>query len=720
MAELLTDSQHVAAFGVGDIFHALFKHKWKILFGTGVGIIIATTVYLRYQPVYESNAKLLVRYVLDRSSVDSEAGTAPKTGESVIGGEVEILTSWDLAMDVVEAIGVKRLLPGVESAAKTDAAATVSNGLRVIANPASNIIFVAYSNSDPELATLVLSELVNRYFNKHLEVHRSAGAFDFVTQQTDQVRARLNETEDALKALKAKAGIISLADSYGALSGNLIRVDDQIHTAQEELAEQRARVKLMEDAAATGATEAAKAPPPRTATAGDSTTYRAVVGRLTGLRQAEVELLSKYRPEHPQMKIHHAEIESLDKQREEMEKKFPELALTKDDGTPPTLAGEKARISAMEAKVEALKARLTSVRDRVRELSDLGSQITDLERNQELQLQSYRYFKSTLEKARIDEALDPSKIPNISAVQRPTPPRRVYGKRDKLALGFAGGGIGAIVALVLLSELVLNQTVKRPLELEKRLGAPLLLSIPYNPSGNGRRRLLRPKKPDDGSGNGKNGRLAPWEANHFIRPYAVAIRDRLGLYFELNRMTHKPKLVGVTGFKDGNGTSTLAAGLAAALSEMGDGKVLLVDVNLGPHEVHPFFKGRPAVSLNTALQANGEENEPAAENLYLAMVQPPSDGPTQLGLKKFFDMMPNLKASDFDYVIFDMPPVSQTSPTVGMAGFMDKVLLVVEAEKNNRDAVKRGFEALTTQRDNVSVIFNKARSYSPKWLNGDS
>lgn len=719
MAELLTDSQHASTLSLGDVFHALFKHKWKIAIGAVIGIIAGVTVYIRFQPLYESNAKLLVRYVLDRSSVDSEAGTAPKTGDSVIGGEVEILTSWDLAMDVVDAIGVKRLLPGGDSGAKTEAAATITSGLRVISNPQSNIIYVSYSNGDPELATLVLSELVNRYFSKHLEVHRSAGAFDFVTQQTDQVRSRLNETEDALKALKAKAGIISLADSYAALSQNLARVDDAIHNAQEEMAEQRARVKMMEDAAAADASEAAKEAT-HVATSGQASTYQAIVNRLNGLRQAELELQARYTPENPLVKIHQAQIETFEKQREDLEKKFPDLALTKDGTPPPTLAGEKAKLAGLEAKVEALKARLASVRDRIKELSELGSQIADLERNQELQIASYKYFKSTLEKARIDEALDPSKIPNISAVQRPTPPHRVYGKRDKIAMSLAGGGLGAVIALVLLSELVLNHTVKRPLELEKRLGAPLLLSIPYNPNGNGRRRL--PKKPDGTGGNGKNGegRLAPWEADHFIRPYAVAIRDRLGLYFELNRMTHKPKLVGVTGFKGGNGTSTLAAGLAAALSEMGDGKVLLVDVNLGPHEVHPFFKGRPAVSLNTALEANGEENQPAAENLYLAMVAPPSDGPAQLGLKKFFDMMPNLKASDFDYVIFDMPPVSQTSPTVGMAGFMDKVLLVVEAEKNNRDAVKRGFEALTTQRDNVSVIFNKARSYSPKWLNGDS
>jgi Mrp family chromosome partitioning ATPase len=147
--------------------------------------------------------------------------------------------------------------------------------------------------------------------------------------------------------------------------------------------------------------------------------------------------------------------------------------------------------------------------------------------------------------------------------------------------------------------------------------------------------------------------------------------------------------------------------------------VLLVDINLGPGDVHPYFNGRPALSLTTALQ--GSDDVPAAaENLYLAAVGNGGTHPAQLGLKKFFDLMPNLKASDFDYIIFDMPPLSQTSPTLGMAGFMDKILLVVEAEKNGRETVKRGYDALLAGRDNVSVVFNKARSYTPEWLHSDS
>jgi Mrp family chromosome partitioning ATPase len=180
-------------------------------------------------------------------------------------------------------------------------------------------------------------------------------------------------------------------------------------------------------------------------------------------------------------------------------------------------------------------------------------------------------------------------------------------------------------------------------------------------------------------------------------------------------LTHKPKLVGVTGLSNGVGTSTLAAGLAAALSTTNDGKVLLVDVSLGPDHVHPFFQGKPAYPLNRALKSD-RPIEAAADNLYLATTGSSNAGPAQLGLKKFFDLMPNLKASDFDYIIFDMPPLNQTSPTWGMAPFMDKMLLVVEAEKSTRDAMKRSYRRLVLERDNVAVVLNKVRSYAPKGL----
>src|SRR5437870_5886394 len=672
MTEIRRETQQHSGVNLSAILFALFKRKRTIILCAAVGIIAAAAFYFFYPPVYESQAKLLVRYVLERSAVDSIESTnsGPAAASSndytgrVIGAEIEILTSWDLAVQVAQAIGPKRLLPPVwdqagkvaqaiglkrllppsgAAATETEAASAISLGLNVISNKGSNIIFVSYKNHDPQITALVLQELLSRYFVKHLEVHRSAGAFDFVTQQTDQVRTRLNQTEDALKSLRDKTGIVSLEEGSKALTAEAAKTQEELNAAEAELAEQKALVKQM------------------------------------------------------------AESKSKKWRNSPSEK---------------SLLTEKAQVAGIEAKVETLKARLRDIQQRMKQLSELGPQMEDLERKRELDEANYKYFAASLEKARIDEALDPSKMPNISAVQRPSSPMLETKTRDKIAMGLAGGGIALGIALVLLRGLVLNRTVGRPLELETQWHIPLMLSIPYSNARNGH----LPLPPNGSPANARalatrphHSKLAPWEAGHFIRPYCDAIRDRLGLYFELNHLTHKPKLVGIASFSEAAGASTLAAGLAASLSETNDGKVLLVDVNLGPEDVHQFFKGKPAYSLSAALKPKGAIAS-AADNLYLATVGSPNAGPAQLGLKKFFDMMPNLKASDFDYIIFDMPPLSQTSPTWGMAAFMDKLLLVVEAEKDNRELIRRGYGKLVAGRDNVAVMVNKARSYVPKWL----
>jgi uncharacterized protein involved in exopolysaccharide biosynthesis/Mrp family chromosome partitioning ATPase len=651
MAEIRREPQHHSGVHLSDILFALFKRKWTITLCALLGIIAAAAFYFLYPHTYESVARLLVRYVLERSAVDpidntSRPNLTGKTTDSIIDAEVQILTSWDLAVQVADAIGPKRL--GASS--KEAAAAKIILGLKVTAAKDSDVISVSYKDRSPAMATLVLQELLSRYFVKHLEVHRSAGAFDFVTQQTDQVRTRLNQTEDALKSLRDKTGIVSLKDGSTALTTESAKIQEGLNVAEAELAEGKALVKQTVDNKSQG--------------------WKATSAQSGKSSQSE-----------------------------------------------------KARVAGIEAKVETLKSRLHDVRQRMKQLSELTPQMVELERKRELDEANYKYFAESLEKARIDEALDPSKMPNISAVQRPSPPVLDSKTRYKMTGALAVGGLAVGIAIALLKGLLLNRTVGRPLELETRLHIPLMLSIPYTNSRNGHV-ALPPNGTSPNSGTlavrRRHSNLAPWEPGHFMRPYCDAIRDRLGLYFELNNLTHKPKLVGVAGFSEAAGASTLAAGLAASLSETHDGKVLLVDVNLGPEGVHPFFKGKPAYPLTAALKPQTEIAS-ASENLYLATVgSSTTGGLAQIGLKKFFDMMPNMKASDFDYIIFDMPPLDQTSPTWGTAAFMDKLLLVVEAEKNNRDVIKRGYRKLLAERDNVAVVVNKARSYVPKSLDTES
>jgi uncharacterized protein involved in exopolysaccharide biosynthesis/Mrp family chromosome partitioning ATPase len=809
------------ALSIQDILLILFKHKGKILFFSTLGVAAAAAVYFLRVPLYESQAKLMLRYVIDRSAIDPDMAEAGKIGDP-INSEVQIFTSWDLVSQAAEAIGADRLLPSTKGPVTAVMAATsISGGLSAApASKGSNVIVLTYRNRDPELANLVLTELITRYFVKHLEVHRSAEAFNFVAQQSDQVRARLNQTEEELRQLKAKAGIITLRESTVLINSELASTQDALQAAEAEYSEQKARVTAMEASAAEFAKDPAPPPPPIENAALQQ--HQALVGELRKLRQAQIELLRKYgeMTEQPQLpsevqrarqireqdranysgtrtnarqfptpmresrpgflgierdtalalareryrrqndtgfgyqsgkknfdtlvkeaenetlakrtinspeekasqlelvRINEMQIDNLEKQRIDLERKFPELA-----GPLPTavvaaatgqlnLANERARLAGIEARLETMKSHLQQIQTRAAILSELGPQIERLERKKEIEETNYKYFHASLEKARVDEALDPSKIPNISVVQKPSPALRVTSDLKKTVLGFAGGGVAFGLALAFLIELVLNRSVKRPSEIERLLGTPILLSVPYL---NGRHPLrLRWPRPSRAS---LTYDAAPWNSDHFMRPYAEALRDRLVLFFEVHQMNHKPKLVAVTSCSERSGTSTLAGGIAAALSETGDGKVLLVDMNVGRPEMHPFFRGVPACSLTEALVG---EPAQAGENLYLATANSPDGKQAQLVPRRFYDLMPHLKASDFDYIIFDMPPFTQTSIALPMSRFMDKVILIAEAEKSSREILKRASREFASVNANVSVILNKARSYTPKWITAET
>jgi succinoglycan biosynthesis transport protein ExoP len=668
-----------SSLNFSDLLFILFRHKWKIVLCAALGVIAAAVAYFSIPPLYDCQAKLLVRYVVEKSALDgldSSVQTPGSEGAVLINSEVAILTSWDVVAEVVDAIGVKRLLGASQSKEpRADAVRGVLGNLRVSAVKESNIISLSYKNKDPELAVQVLKELLSRYFDKHLEFHRSTGGFDYVKQEAAQQQARLSQTEKELKQLTDRVGIISTAVNAASLNDGLVKGEQEFSATEAEFEAQQARVATIEQGLAWAQTDASAKDATQQVDSEIIKQYQALIGRVANLRQAETELLSKYTPQNRLVKIKHAQIEDLENQCRNLERKHPGLletvpAAVTSQTARRDLVTEKARLEELRAKAEALKSRVTDLRARVKTFSEIGPQLAELQRKKEVEEASYKYYESSLEKARIDETLSSSKMPNISVVQKPLTAEKNNDDKKKivLVLAFAGGMVGLAIAALI--DLVLDRSVKRPLELETRLSIPLLLSVPdFSQNGHSRPRLLNAGQEQlTAFEEGARRSPVPWEDNHFIRPFCDAIRDRLIFDFETKRMSQKPKLVGVTGLSKNAGTSTLAAGLAATLSESSDGRVLLVDEPVAP--------------------------------------------------KKFYSMMTDLKASDLEYVVFDMPSLGETSSTLPLAGFMDKVLLIVEAEKSNRDTVKRAYTRLSAKAD-VSVIFNKSRTYVPKWLDDE-
>jgi len=84
--------------------------------------------------------------------------------------------------------------------------------------------------------------------------------------------------------------------------------------------------------------------------------------------------------------------------------------------------------------------------------------------------------------------------------------------------------------------------------------------------------------------------------------------------------------------------------------------------------------------------------------------------------RQFAGLMPKLRASDYDYIIFDMPPVSQIGVASKLGRFMDVNLMVVESEKTAVDVIKQASSMVSGTKPNVGVVLNKKRTYVPQWL----
>ena len=180
------------------------------------------------------------------------------------------------------------------------------------------------------------------------------------------------------------------------------------------------------------------------------------------LGQKNKEALGTAKESETQLvKLNQMQIENLERQRSDLEKRFPGIAASLPTASSQNaqldlsterarlatersrVASERTRLAGIEARMNALRSRLSDVQKQSEQLSEIGPQIEQLERTKEIEETNYKYFQASLEKARIDEALDPSKMPNISIVQSPSTAFRATGQVKKLVLGLAGGGIAS-------------------------------------------------------------------------------------------------------------------------------------------------------------------------------------------------------------------------------------------------------------------------------------
>ncbi len=733
---------------VGDIYYILFRHKWKILLCTLAGLIAAGVLYKQRSPFYSSQAKLMVHYVVDPrvpTTAGGEARAPDGRGETLMNAEIEILTSFDVLQEVAAAVGPARILgsDGMREAAgaassstnamglEARAAGQIKDRLRIAPPGKGNVLAVEFSHADPRVTQDVLSSLINLYFAKHNKIHNPLD-YESLAKNADAYRATISDIEEKLRTLKTSAKVVSIEDTMKAHLERISSIRTELGAARAELAEKNAAVMSLTNRLRTtaGTTATNSAPSPLA----KLDEYRRLVGQLEVFVKREQDLLRDFTTNNPVVRELRLKVDEMQREKGRLEQEDPGLARalalgpagplgpTASAADPAAIAlfQDTTRVVALTAKIAELTNQLAIVQSEAAAVEEVEIQIRELLRRKEIEETKYKSYSEAMEKMRTANALGQGQLPNISTIQKPTPPGTDSSKFLKKLAMVAGGGLGIGLLLAFLIELFLDQSVRRPSDISRKLRLPIFITVPRLQKLRGAQRKQRALPAPNGSSTSLPAQLPALQSitatSSVVQPYCDALRDRLIHYFQRNNMSHKPKLVAVTGCRDGSGVSTLAAGLAASLSETGDGNVLLVDTNVTEGAAHPFYRGKLACGLNDVLKEDLRGGAQVQDNLYVASASE-SDGALIKALpKRFSQLVPKLKASDYDYIIFDMPQITQTSITTKLAGYMDIVLLVVESEKTSRSIVSEAAELLRESRANVATVLNKSHRYIPRWV----
>ena len=732
---------------LGDIYHVLFRHKWKIISVWIVGAIAAAVLQRKWPVPYSSEATVWVRYVIENKNVNISGPesanniVSTSTGaDGVIRTETEMLQSLDVAKEAAEVLGSELVLKLTGSTNSDVAAAIIRNSIEIDIPYRTTVMHVFFKHGNPEIVQPVLNQLIQSYFNAHKKAHLLEDGQDALTMRIDNLKAQLARTETDLSELKSTNGVDRLAETKTLIAGMTSKTKEDLWAAETELEEHLAVINSFTNLFGPAKTETNAPTQPAQAPSDKLSEYQAICTLLDTLQTRKSQLSLDFQETTPRVRAVQEQIDRNQKLKATLETEFPQLTSYRvspaNPGGRPGSAGvdltrENTLVLSLRTRINRLQQHLKESKEQTDRISTVESKIKDLERNRDTQEANLTAFERKHFDQQIDDEMNKGNLSNIQMLQRPSPPATETTKRNKIVAATFFGALVAGLALAFVIEFYFDRSFKRPIEIETKLGLPLFLSIPET-TRNGKHQLGRRnvRLLTAGDGAGKNGspdahdtgtlaELPPWKSDLAMQPFFEAFRDRLITHFEINDINHKPKLVAVTSCTPGSGVSTVASGLAASLSETGEGNVLLVDMNTEKGAAHFFHKGRLHCGLDEVLEKNASrENAQVEKNLFVVTENAADEKLPRILHKRFSALIPKLHASDFDYIIFDMPPVSQTSATTRVARFMDMVFMVVEAEKTDRDVVKRASKMLAEAKaTNVGVVLNKSHNYVPGRLN---
>ncbi len=216
----------------------------------------------------------------------------------------------------------------------------------------------------------------------------------------------------------------------------------------------------------------------------------------------------------------------------------------------------------------------------------------------------------------------------------------------------------------------------------------------------------------------------PIKIDFDLDPYVEEQYHKLRRHLLPNSKHGATKVVMVAATDHGEGGTTTAAILASTLAKSGTLKILLVDANLRTPALDEVFEpGQDSKLRGLSDQVLSEA--PLDQTIYQTDIPNLSFmpcGEVVTSPSYMFDSQPintmlSALREKFDFIIFDGSPLRDYSESCFLAGKMDGVILVVEAERTKIEVARKIRKDLESTGVNIlGVVLNKKKNYIPEYL----
>ena len=689
---------------LGRVYRAIMRHKWAIL-ALAFAITLATGLLVySMEPEYRASASLVLESEEANVVNVEQVYTLGAGNYEYTQTQFEILKSRSLAERVVRKlklyehphflpqaqpqekawyhIDLKALLPASRKAPPVQLTPlekqeqliqsitdTVAGGLTVNPVEYSFIVYLDFESTDPVLAAQIVNALAREFIDSNLEtrVSGTVQASSWLSERLAELKGKLRVSEEALQDFREREGLVSVEGVTGLGSNELKTLSQRLEDARKARIEAqniKEDVQKMPDAG----TEQLMTIP--------AVMQHPVIRELTREQAAAerkvAELSKRYGPKHPKMIAARSDLNTADS----------ELASEVSN----VVSGISREYEIARRNEQQLQTTWEASKNEVQDFNRKEFQLQELQRDVDTNRELYDIFFTRIKSVSETGGFAKPHARIVDSAMVPTAPFKP-NKRLAITLAFVLAVMLGCGIAVLLD--ILDNTVKNPDDVQDKLHAPLLGTLP--------------KMKLNKSGDFEQY----WQQSQ--GQFAEAVRTlRTGVV--LSGLDDPAKIIVVTSTVPGEGKSTVALNLGAALAQMENTLVIGADLRRPSLArkcgLAPNHSGLTHFVSGTAQLDDCIEHLPELDLYVMPAGIIPPNPLEMISSKKFVQALKFLRER-FDRIVIDSAPVQAVSDALILASNADSVIYVVKADSTSASLAQRGIASILGSNEPLTgVVLN--------------